>query len=105
MSQLQKKDRIFVVDDDPIITTTLGLILSQQVFDVTPFTGPLEALEAAQTETPNLLIADVMMPGLSGIELAIALREACPACAVILFSGQPATEKTRNDQETHSHPP
>ena len=103
VSQLQKKDRIFVVDDDPIITTTLGLILSQQVFDVTPFTGPLEALEATQTETPNLLIADVMMPGSSGIELAIALREACPACAVILFSGQPATETMLETARIRGH--
>jgi DNA-binding response OmpR family regulator len=77
--------------------------LSQQVFDVTPFTGPLEALEATQTETPNLLIADVMMPGSSGIELAIALREACPACAVILFSGQPSTETMLETARIRGH--
>ena len=40
---------------------------------------------------PDLLISDVVMPLLSGIELAIQLREVCPDCKVLLFSGQAST--------------
>jgi DNA-binding response OmpR family regulator len=91
MSKLHSQSRIFVVDDEPIIATTLGLILKQQGFDVTTFTDPLQALQAIQTKAPNLVISDVVMPGLSGVELAIGIRETCPDCAVLLFSGQIAT--------------
>jgi len=48
-----------------------------------------------------LLISDVMMPEMSGIELALRIRESCPDCKVLLFSGQAATanllEKARAD--------
>ena len=56
-----------------------------------PFTNPLEALEAAGTGAPHLLLSDVMMPQLSGIELALPVREKCPKCKILLFSGQAAT--------------
>ncbi len=60
-------------------------------FNARSFTKPLDALEAARLEAPDLLISDVVMPLLSGIELAIQVREHCPNCKVLLFSGQAAT--------------
>lgn len=83
--------RVFVVDDEPVIATTLGVILRQQGFEAHSFNLPLEALQAAREKAPDLLISDVVMPLLSGIELAIQLREFCPNCKVLLFSGQAAT--------------
>jgi DNA-binding response OmpR family regulator len=53
--------------------------------------NPLEALEAARTVGPDLLIADVVMPGISGIDLAVRLKEQCPTCKVLLLSGQAET--------------
>jgi DNA-binding response OmpR family regulator len=82
---------IFVVDDEPTIASTLALILSKQGFEVTPFTDPLGALRAIQMTPPDLVIADVVMPELSGIELAIVIRDTYPDWAVLLFSGQIAT--------------
>jgi DNA-binding NtrC family response regulator len=58
------------------------------LFDASPFTKPLEALRAACSEAPDLLVTDVVMPLLSGIELAIQVQERCPDCKVLLFSGQ-----------------
>jgi YesN/AraC family two-component response regulator len=54
--------------------------------------NPLEALEAARTVRPDLVIADVVMPELSGIDLAVLLKERCPTSKVILFSGVAETE-------------
>ena len=92
MSQPGKQPRVFVVDDEDVIASTLAMILRLQGgFQARSFTKPLEALEAARREAPDLLISDVMMPLLSGIELAIQVREYCPDCKVLLFSGQATT--------------
>jgi DNA-binding NtrC family response regulator len=60
-------------------------------FHAKSFTNPLDALEAARLEAPDLLISDVVMPQMSGIELAIQVQENRPDCKVLLFSGQAAT--------------
>jgi DNA-binding NtrC family response regulator len=91
VSQSQVRFRIFVVDDEIIIASTLATILQRSGFEAVSFTDPLEALEAARTNAPDLLITDVVMPGLSGIDLAISLKELIPKCKVLLFSGQAAT--------------
>ena len=83
--------KVFVVDDEKVIATTLTMILKQSGFAAVAFTNPLDALSAADEKTPDLLISDFVMPELSGIELAIQLRKKTPACKVLLFSGQAAT--------------
>jgi CheY-like chemotaxis protein len=83
--------RVFVVDDEPVIASTLAAILRMHGFSAKFFTSPLEALTAARAKSPDLLISDVEMPGLSGIDLAIQMRAQFPACKILLFSGQPAT--------------
>ncbi|HET6170544.1 MAG TPA: response regulator [Terracidiphilus sp.] len=87
----QKLRRIFVVDDEQVIASTLATILCNHGFDATSFCKPREALLASRSEAPDLLISDVVMPSLSGIELATQIVEAQPECKVILFSGQALT--------------
>jgi DNA-binding NtrC family response regulator len=79
--------RVFVVDDEPNIASTISLILQANGYDARWFQNPLEALTAARLVGPDLLISDVMMPELSGIDLAILLKEQHPRCKVLLFSG------------------
>ena len=88
MPDLRNLHLIFVVDDEPIVASSLAMILTHRGFDVRFFTEPRTALMATENETPDLLITDVVMPVLSGVELAIRVREACPNCKVLLFSGQ-----------------
>jgi CheY-like chemotaxis protein len=83
--------RIFVVDDEPVIASSLAAILRMNGFSASFFTSPLEALAAARSESPDLLITDVAMPGISGVELAIQMRAQYPNCKILLFSGQAAT--------------
>ncbi|MGA3130934.1 MAG: response regulator [Terracidiphilus sp.] len=92
MPQPQQQLSVFVVDDEDVIATTLAMILRLQGgFCARSFNQPQDALEAAQLEAPDLLISDVVMPQISGIDLAIRVRECCPDCKVLLFSGQAST--------------
>jgi len=103
MADPQGKHRIFVVDDEPAIAFSLGEVLRRQGFEVTSFTDPLKALEAIHINTPDFLIADVVMPGMSGIELAIVIREAYPTCMVLLFSGQLAISQMLQAAKESGH--
>jgi DNA-binding NtrC family response regulator len=82
---------IFVVDDEQGISDTLAIILQRNGFAVSSFTNPLEALKQADTGSPNLLLSDVVMPELSGVDLAVSIKEKCPDCKILLFSGQAET--------------
>ena len=77
---------VFAVDDEEMITRSLALVLGREGFDVSCFTNPLEALERMKTVAPDLLISDVMMPQLSGFELAMQTRKSRPECRILLFS-------------------
>jgi len=82
---------VLVVDDETVIADTLAVILGQAGLTVmVAYDGP-SALEFAKIVPPDLLLTDVVMPGMTGVDLAIALTQAVPACKVLLFSGQAAT--------------
>jgi CheY-like chemotaxis protein len=85
---LSERRRILIVDDEPIIADTVAMILRWQDFEVESFTDPFKALAAARDSAPNLLITDIGMPLMSGVELAVQVREHCPGCKVLLLSGQ-----------------
>ena len=82
---------VYVVDDEELIASTLGAILRLEGYKVRVFFHSREALIACRSESPDLLISDVMMPELTGVELAILVQEQCFACEIVLFSGQAAT--------------
>jgi DNA-binding response OmpR family regulator len=103
MAQRRRQLHVFVVDDEEVIASTLRMILLQGGFRARSFTKPLEALEAARLETPELLISDVVMPELSGIELAIQVREHCPNCKILLFSGQASTTYLLETASANGH--
>ncbi len=104
VSETQTQPRVFVVDDEDVIASTLAMILRLQGgFHARSFTEPLDALEAARLEAPDLLITDVVMPVLSGIELAIQFREHCPNCKVLLFSGTAATAHLLEAARANGH--
>jgi CheY-like chemotaxis protein len=79
---------VLVVDDEPVIADTLVAILRNQGFAANAAYDGASALQFARTIPPQLLISDVVMPGLSGVELAIAITREVADCKVLLFSGQ-----------------
>jgi DNA-binding NtrC family response regulator len=83
--------RIFVVDDERLISETLAKILQLSGFEAIPFTNPLEALNESQFQSPDLLLSDVSMPELSGVDLAVQIKLKYPNCRILLFSGQAST--------------
>jgi DNA-binding NtrC family response regulator len=91
---------VLIVDDEKVIADTLSIILTHAGFiTMTAYDGET-ALRIASAITPALLISDVVMPGITGVELAIMLTQSVPDLKVLLFSGQASTvdllEKARH---------
>jgi DNA-binding response OmpR family regulator len=80
--------RVYIVDDEWVIAETLATILAKNGFHARAFHNPNQALVRAMDQPPDILLSDVMMPGLDGIEMAITLRRAGNNCRILLFSGE-----------------
>ena len=91
MPEKTAKPKVLVADDEPVIADTLVMILNQSGFEARAvYSGEL-ALELASTFEPDMLISDVIMADLNGIDAAIRIRALLPRIKILLFSGQAAT--------------
>ncbi|HUD55615.1 MAG TPA: response regulator [Terracidiphilus sp.] len=91
MHENRVKPKVLVVDDERVIADTLAMILNQSGFDARAVYSGEKAVELASTFTPDMLITDVIMADLNGIDAAIAIRSILPKIKILLFSGQAAT--------------
>ncbi|HEX7285059.1 MAG TPA: response regulator [Candidatus Angelobacter sp.] len=85
------KPRVLVVDDERVIADTLSTILNQNGFEACAVYSGVSAVDRAREIKPELVISDVIMQDMNGIEAAIRIREFLPGCKILLFSGQAAT--------------
>ncbi len=85
------KTRVLVVDNERMIADTLVLILRQSGYDASGAYSGEEAVQQAFTLRPHVVLSDIIMGELNGLEAAILIAEAVPECNILLFSGQPAT--------------
>ncbi len=91
MADNKTRPKVLVVDDERVIADTLTIILNQQGYDASAAYSGIEAVEMARQLRPNLIVSDVIMPDIDGIEAAITIRSFLPDCKILLFSGQAAT--------------
>jgi DNA-binding response OmpR family regulator len=83
--------RILIVDDERRIADTSALILQSQGYETASAYDGNSGLARCREFEPDLVLTDVVMPGMSGIQMAIAVRHEFPRCAILLISGQAAT--------------
>jgi len=85
------RPRVLVVDDEAVIADTLAEILSLSGFPAIAAYDGNGALGAALLQPPEMLITDVALPGMNGIDLAITVKRVYPDCKILLFSGHATT--------------
>jgi CheY-like chemotaxis protein len=103
MTENQRKPKVLVADDERVIADTLAIILNQSGFEATAVYSGEKAVETAETLRPDMLISDVIMTDLNGIDAAIKIREMLPSCKILLFSGQAATADLLDRAQGQGH--
>lgn len=83
------RPNVIVVDDERVIADTLSTILNHSGYSATATYDARSALELMNSSSPDLVITDVLMPEMNGVDLALEVRNRVPDCEVILFTGQP----------------
>jgi len=101
--QAPSKRRVIVADDEETIATTLALILNQAGFEARAVFSGEQVVELLDSFQPQMLITDVVMRGMTGIEVAIAVRSRLPDCKILLLSGQAATADLLEQAKTEGH--
>lgn len=86
------KRKILVVDDDPTIRTILEDYLDTMDFQIFHATDGAEGWRLFQEETPNLVIADIFMPEMTGVELVEKIKGSDTPVPVVLISGVPLSQ-------------
>ncbi|HLJ29077.1 MAG TPA: response regulator [Candidatus Angelobacter sp.] len=97
------KPKVLVVDDERVIADTLAIILNQSGFAASAVYTGTGAVEHAREHRPDLIISDVIMPDMNGIEAAIRIRQILPGCKILLFSGQAATADLLEKARAEGH--
>jgi two-component system nitrogen regulation response regulator NtrX len=83
---------VLIVDDEPSILKTLGGLLSDEGFEVITAPNGYEALKIIDAESPDLVLLDIWMPGIDGIETLKEIRKENPYIQVIIITGHGTIE-------------
>jgi two-component system nitrogen regulation response regulator NtrX len=78
---------VLIVDDEPSILQTLGGILSDEGFEVMTASNGYEGLKIIEAESPDLVLLDIWMPGIDGIETLKEIRKSYPYVQVVIITG------------------
>lgn len=84
--------RVLVVDDDPLVRDLLAAVLADDEFDLRFASDGAEGIESAKTRVPDLVILDVMMPGLDGYQVCRSLKESHPSIRVVMLTARHGEE-------------
>jgi len=91
--------RILVADDEAAIRFTMEMMLRRHGYTVTTASNGAEALALVEQQPFELLLLDLKMPGLSGLEVARRASELQPAAALLILTGSSQIEGTLEEQD------
>ncbi len=95
--------RILIVDDEKNIADTLAMVFKIKGHEAMAVYSAEVAVETIEVFEPDIVLSDVMMGKMTGVDLAIYLSKARPDCKVLLFSGQAATADLLREASRKGH--
>jgi len=84
----RSRAQILVVDDDPFVRESLGMLLMSAGYDVATADNGISAVSHLSRTTPDLIVTDLNMPHMSGVELISHVRSYHPSVSIVAMSGE-----------------
>jgi CheY-like chemotaxis protein len=94
---------VFVIDDEELVADTIALILRTNGYQALALYDSESAIEQLEIIKPQIVISDVSMPRMNGVQLAMLIRERYPDCRVLLLSGQATTIDLVDEARRHGY--
>lgn len=85
---MQEKEKVLVVDDEAMICNLLNEFLTLEGYQVTTACSGEEALSYAERERPHIVLLDIRMPGMNGLDVLAKIRKASKDTKIIVMSGE-----------------
>ena len=85
------KGHILVIDDEPSVADALRIIFEDNGYEVTVALTGIKGIEIARQRCFNVVVSDVHLPDVTGLEVLDAVRKGCSRCVVILITSQSTT--------------
>lgn len=101
---LAKGQKVLIVDDERWTSDTLATIFTIAGYEARAAYSAEQALDMISDWQPALVILDVVLPKMNGIDLAIDLAGRRPSCQILLFSGNPNTAQISQAAAQSGHP-
>jgi CheY-like chemotaxis protein len=86
-----ERRKVLVVDDEKTTSETLTVIFGDHGYQAKAAYSAEQAADVIAEWQPDVALLDVNLPGMNGVDLAVAIRTSLPNCRVLLFSGYPNT--------------
>jgi DNA-binding NtrC family response regulator len=103
LSDIQYKPRILIVDDERNIADTLAMVFKIKGHEAMAVYNAESAVAAIESFEPDVVLSDVIMGKMTGVDLAIYLSKARPDVKVVLFSGQTDTANLLAEADKKGH--
>ena len=84
--------RVLIVDDEKSIRTTLQIFLEREGFAADTAETAMQALEMISTVSYDIILSDIIMPQISGVEFLERVRRILPDAPVLMMTGEPTVE-------------
>jgi DNA-binding NtrC family response regulator len=92
MAQTERKPKVLVVDDEEVVRAGISRILTKQDLSIHTATDGSEALAIMAQQPINIVLLDIKMPGMDGMEVLKHLRATYPETVVIMITGHPTIQ-------------
>jgi CheY-like chemotaxis protein len=100
---LELSSKILVVEDEAVVLHTLELILRQNGYEVRGARDGAEALSIASTFVPGILLCDINLPDMNGIQISLEIKRSLPDCRIVLLSGEITSLDLLEEAERSGH--
>lgn len=94
---------VIVVDDEELVADTIALILRSNGYEAIALYDPKSAIAQLETIKSAIVISDIEMPGMNGVQLAVFVQERYPDSRVILISGQADGIESLDEARRNGH--